>query len=306
MAGERAPQIRIVNHPPVALIIALRYSFARYCFDSYNTVTIMQPILTFVQLTDSHLGPTPDFELYDSYPTLPCLQRAVKVINGFPQPPDFVVHTGDLSNDGSAASYDLAADVMAQLTVPVYYVNGNHDDRALLRKYFGMPGEPDAPLEYTFEVKGERFLVLDAYDPAVAQPNGHMRAASLEFVRREATPDGPPLTVLLHYPLFSMGSPWLDKHMIVLNGEDLHAALHPARDRLRGVFYGHLHRSVQIKRDGITYTCAGSTVVGYEWRPWDAKPQIDHAFPPSYTVVQIFDDQVIAHQYTFPRPSQGG
>ena len=264
----------------------------------------MQPILTFVQITDSHLGPTPDYELYPGYPTLPCLVKVVDLINAFPQPPDFVVHTGDLSQDRSAASYDLAAGVMGRLKVPVFYVNGNHDDRALLRTYVDVPGhpsgDPDAPVEYTFECKGERFLVLDAYDPSVLQPAGYMNDDRLAFVQSEAAPDGPPLTVLMHYPPFLMGSPWLDERMLILNGDDLHRALLSARERLRGVFFGHLHRNCQIVRDGIAYVCAGSTVVGYGWRPWDEQPRVDPDFPPSYTVVQLFDGYTITHQYTFP------
>jgi len=265
----------------------------------------MQPHLTFIQITDTHVGPTRDFDYY-GYRPIRCLERVVSLINDLPQQPDFVVHTGDLIADRSAEATLLAVDALSRLRVPLYVVNGNHDDRALLRKMLDAPhapdGNPDGPLDYTFEVKGERFLVLDGHTPDVPDPLGKLSAAQIEQARAEAASGGSPLTVLLHYPPFRMGSPWLDENMLLVNGEALHEALLPARDRLRGVFCGHLHRSCQITRDGITYFCGPSASAGYAWRPWDETPQVDHDYPPAYSVVQYFEDQVIAHQYTFPRP----
>jgi Icc protein len=274
----------------------------------------MHPILTFVHITDTHLGPTRDFEFYGCQPARH-LRRLVDEINAFPVQPDFVVHTGDVVNDWSAESYAIAQEILGDLSAPLALVNGNHDDPALLRKFFQVPflldsnrradlsADPGAPLDYAFVVNGERFVVLDAHNPQyVRDPLGHLRPAQLDWLRFEAAPDGPPLTVLLHYPPFAMNSPWLNANMPLINGEALHAALLPSRARLRGVFFGHLHRSCQVVRDGITYTCAGSTVSQYAWRPWDDRPQPDHAFAPAYNVVTYFADSVNVLQYGFPRP----
>jgi Icc protein len=260
----------------------------------------MKPTLTFLHLTDTHIGPERDFERYDTA-TLPCLEQMITLINAMPEPPDFVVHTGDVADDQSAAAYHLAAEALARLSVPIYFVAGNHDDPGLMRQLLQAPdhasGDPDAPLDYTFEVGGERFLVLDAHSPVVPDPQGYISEAQLAWVREVVNTDGPPLTVLLHYPLFKMGSPWLDDNMIIANGAALHEILIPARDRLRGVFSGHLHRSCQIARDGITYTTASSTFSQFAWRPWDATPAVDVGQQPGYNMVQVFPRQVIVHQY---------
>ena len=82
-----------------------------------------------------------------------------------PQAPDFVIHTGDLTDDTQPELYLLAREILAPLGVPIYYVTGNHDRRAPLREIMGAPGhpsgDPSAPLDYTFEAGGERFIVLD-------------------------------------------------------------------------------------------------------------------------------------------------
>ena len=96
----------------------------------------MQPHLTFVQITDSHLGPARDYSYFGHFPYR-TLARAIDLINAMPQLPDFVVHTGDVSNDCSAESYALAAELLGRLRVPLYLLSGNHDDRALLRRAYG-------------------------------------------------------------------------------------------------------------------------------------------------------------------------
>jgi Icc protein len=264
----------------------------------------MPPRLTFVHITDTHLGPSPDYEFYGYQPAR-ALHQLVDLINSFPTQPDFVLHTGDVVHDRSADSYAIAQSILGDLRVPLYVVSGNHDDRALLRKFFGAPmhpvhsDDPGAPLDYVFEIEGERFVVLDGKHPDVRDPLGKLRESQLDWLRSETGADGPPLTVLLHYPPFAMNSPWLNDNMPLVNGDDLHAALLPARDRLRGVFFGHLHRSCQIMRDGILYACAGSAVSQYAWRPWDEKPEVDHASAPTYNVVDYCADSVNVLQYGF-------
>ncbi len=260
-------------------------------------------MLTFIHLSDTHI--TSDGAAFNGIDPVAHLRAFVAQVNTFPQRPDFVLHTGDISNDRGADSYRRAQAALADLAVPLYVVNGNHDDRALMRAMLGAPagpgGDPAAPLDYTFEVRDERFLVLDAASTHVRAPLGHLSEAQLALARAEATPDGPPLTVCVHYPPFRMGSPWLDDNMILTNGTALHAALLPARERLRGVFFGHLHRSCQITRDGIAYISGPSLAPGYEWRPWTQSPTSDEHFPPAYNVVQYNGDQVTVQQYALPR-----
>jgi 3',5'-cyclic AMP phosphodiesterase CpdA len=262
----------------------------------------MQPKLTFVQITDSHLGPARDFEKHGVRP-YDCLDRFVTLFNDM-EPPDFLIHTGDVSDDGSPASYDLAREILARVNVPVYFVNGNHDSVATLRDMMdpaatAHSADPDAPLSYTFDVKGERFLVLDAFSETVPQPLGFMSESQLVFLRAEVESGTLPLTVFVHYPPFPMGSPWLDEHMPITNGDALHAALLPARDRLRGVFGGHLHRPVQTVRDGITYCTAASVAFQYTWQRWEDLPLYDPATPPGYLETRYFDGYAVATHYSF-------
>jgi 3',5'-cyclic AMP phosphodiesterase CpdA len=262
--------------------------------------------VSFVHISDTHFAPSKQHSR-DGFIPYPCAVRLVEIINNLPVRPDFVVHTGDVATDPDEAAYVLAAEVFAGLPMPVYYTTGNHDAAWMIRNYL-----PMGPLQYMvndplvlcycFEVKGYRFLVLDGRAPDHLDPHGLLSEEQLAAVRQEATADGPPLTVFLHFPLWPLNSPWMDTNMLLLNAGALHEALLPARNRLRGVFHGHVHQSMQTIKDGILYTAVPSTYSQFAAWSVDAVARYDPVYPPGFNFVQLLPDQTIVHQHAFSRP----
>jgi 3',5'-cyclic-AMP phosphodiesterase len=260
----------------------------------------------FVQISDTHIGPTRDYERH-GYASYPCAERLVALLNNLPVKPEFVIHTGDVVTDPDPRSYRLAAELFARLELPIYYVNGNHDTAAEIKQYLPMAahepfaGDPDS-LSYSFNLKGERFLVLDARAPDELDPHGILPDSQLEWLRHEAATDGPPLTVFLHFPVVPMNAIWMDANMRLLNWEAVHDALRPAVNRLRGVFYGHVHQSMQTVRDGVRYTAVASSFAQFTAWPTDTQPHIDRAQPPGYNFVHLLPEQTIVRPCWFERP----
>lgn len=264
------------------------------------------PTLYFVQISDTHIGPTAEYSRHGHY-SLPCAKRMVEVINMLPQRPDFVVHTGDVVADPHPDAYRLAAETFSRLEVPIYYVNGNHDRAADIRRYLPMGPKEDidpdpACLSYTFSMKGWRFLVLDAKGPEEIDPQGLLPDSQLELLVQEATATGPPLTIFVHFPVLPLNSLWMDENMLIQNGEAMHRALLPARNRLRGVFHGHVHQAMQTVRDGILYVSAASVFSQFGAWPDDIIIRYDSEHDPGYNFVHLLAGQTIIHQHTFPRP----
>jgi len=262
--------------------------------------------LYFVQISDSHIGPTADYSR-DGHYSLPCAQRVVEIINALPVRPDFVIHTGDIVTNPHPASYWRAAETFARLKMPIYYVNGNHDRAADIRQYFSLGrgvsfGRNPARLSYTFEVKGWRFLVLDARGPDEIDPQGRLDDSDLELLAEETRPEGPPLVVFVHFPVWPLNSPWMDANMLIQNGEAMHRLLLPARERLRGVFHGHVHQAMQTIRDGILYVSAASVFSQFAAWPENEVIRYDPEHDPGYNFVHLLAEQTIVHQHTFPRP----
>ena len=262
--------------------------------------------LYFVQISDTHIGPTADYSR-DGHYSLPCARRIVEIINSLPKRPDFVIHTGDVVTNPHPVSYQIAAETFAQLKVPIYYVNGNHDRAADIRHYLPMgpvlkTGPDPSRLSYVFEVSGWRFLVLDARGPDEIDPQGLLADSDLELLAAEATPDGPPLTIFVHFPALPLNSPWMDTYMLIMNGQAMHKALLPARDRLRGVFHGHVHQGMQTVRDGILYVSVASVFSQFAAWPDNDTIRYDPAHDPGYNFVHLLPEMTIVHQHTFPRP----
>jgi Icc protein len=218
------------------------------------------------------------------------------------------MHTGDIVNEPEPDAYRLAAQLFGQLQAPIYYVVGNHDRARDIHHFLPMGPKEDLAadrdtLSYAFTVKGYRFLVLDARGGDEIDPHGLLGEAQLDIVRKEATAGGPPLTVFTHYPALPLNSIWMDANMLTLDGHKLHDALLPARERLRAVFYGHVHQPMQTQRDGILYVGGSSAFAQFMAWPDDVAVQFDPAAPPGYGFVHLLPEQTIIHQQTFPRPA---
>jgi 3',5'-cyclic AMP phosphodiesterase CpdA len=262
--------------------------------------------LYFVHISDTHFGPTTGYSLHGQA-SLPCAQRLVDIINNLPIKPDFVIHTGDVVTDPHPASYALASETFAGLRLPIYYVNGNHDTVQDIRDYLPMGPQEEVTadpsvLSYAFQLKGFRFLVLDARGPVETDPQGYLSESQMEVVRREAQPAGPPLVIFMHYPTLPLDSPWIDENLLVVNGDAFHQALLPARHRLRAVFYGHVHHSMQTIRDSIVYVAVGSSFSQFTAWPNDEHIDYNSQAPPAFNFVHLMSQQTIIHQHTFPRP----
>lgn len=261
----------------------------------------------FVHISDTHIGPTPDFERH-GHNSLACAEALIDLINGLPTRPDFVVHTGDVVYHPDPAAYRLAARTFQRLQVPIYYVTGNHDRACDIHHFLQMGPrqhltEDRDLLTYTFAVKGHRFMVVDARGPDEIDPHGRLSECQLELLRQELQPqDGPPLTLFMHYPVLPLNSPWMDENMLVLNGMALHELARQAGPRLRGIFHGHVHQPMQTVRDGVLYVSAASAFSQFAAWPSDDDVSYDPQHPPGYSFVHLLPDQTIIHQHTFPRP----
>lgn len=258
----------------------------------------------FVHISDTHFGPTKDFELYgcNSYTNA---ARMVEAINALPTQPDFVVHTGDVASNPDEQAYRLAAEVFERLQSPIYYVTGNHDSSTLIARFLRMGEKRNAStdaqkLSYVFDLHGYRFLTLDARGPDEIDPHGVLGGHQFEFLQSVLDRDAMPLTLFVHFPPLELDSLWLDREMLLLNGRQLHEMLVPHRQRICGVFYGHVHRGIQVAKDGILYSSVASTGGQFSAWPHQKNMQLDAHHPPCCSFVTIVEGKTIVKEQCLP------
>jgi Icc protein len=254
-------------------------------------------MVRFIHLTDTHIGPTPHFTLYGRQP-LGYLQRAIHAINEIAFDVDFVLHTGDCVDDGAAESYDLFYEAMHRLRLPVKYTAGNHDNPDRLQSIVMSVDHPTPRLDYTFDLKGIKFVVLDTRGPV--DPGGRVEPSQVAWLQSHCTPDGPPMVVVMHHTVVPMDTPWLDtqppgwggRFMFTENADAVRAAMAPAAKRIRGVFSGHVHGLFSIQRDGIFYSAGQSAFAGLSTLPHHDRVILDRFEPPMINIVTVAEDQV--------------
>src|SRR4029079_16743706 len=82
-----------------------------------------QDSLRFVQISDSHIG----FDKPANSDVTATLRAAIAKIKAAPEPPAFLLHTGDLTHLSKPSEFDTLQQVLSELSVPVFYVPGEHD-----------------------------------------------------------------------------------------------------------------------------------------------------------------------------------
>jgi len=114
---------------------------------------------SFVQISDSHIG----FSKPANPDVTATLQTAINKINAMPHKPDFIIHTGDLSQLSKPSEFDTLDQVLKGATAQqIYFVPGEHDmltdngEQYLQRYGKGTKGNG----WYSFDHKGVHFVGL--------------------------------------------------------------------------------------------------------------------------------------------------
>lgn len=87
------------------------------------------------QISDTHLS-TRGQKTCGIAPMADNLRRCVNSINSVVPAPDVVLLSGDVTNDFALDQAELAAEILSDLTMPLFVIPGNHNDRAVLAQVF--------------------------------------------------------------------------------------------------------------------------------------------------------------------------
>lgn len=207
------------------------------------------------QVTDMHIKAEGRLS-YRVVDTATSLTRCVAHVNALPQRPDAVLFTGDLTDFGKPEEYAQLARLISPLSMAVYLMPGNHDDRQALREAF--PGhaylrQREATIDYVIDDWPLRIVALDTVVPM--KSGGILLPHQLQWLRSvlSAAPSRPTL-IALHHPPFSTGIGHMDR-IGLENAAELEAVVRE-HAQVELLVCGHLHRPIQKRFGGtIVSTC---------------------------------------------------
>ena len=241
------------------------------------TVRAQQGTFRFAQLTDIHLSPNNPNPTED-------LLRSIAQINATDSL-DFVLVTGDLTEEGDRATMEKVKSCLDLLKVKYYVALGNHETKwsdsgcTAFGEIFG--GE-----RFEFEHKGFLFLGFNS-GPLMRMAYGHVVPQDIRWMTEtmdrynagNSRPDKPVILVT-HYPM-TEGD--------VDNWYEVTDAVRPYNIRL--FIGGHYHRDRDLRYDGIPGILMRSNL-----RDKDEKP--------GYGIYEITEDSILVYTQRIGEPKR--
>ncbi len=211
--------------------------------------------LSFVQISDSHMG----FNKAANPDVAGTLQTAVDRINGLSTPPEFLLHTGDISHLSKPEQFDTVDQILkGAVSKDAFFVPGEHDvlndeGKQFLERY----GKGSAGGGwYSFDKKGVHFIGLVNVLNLKSGGLGSLGAEQLEWMERDVKrlSHSTPIVVFAHMPLWTVYPEW------GWGTEDSGQALsYLKKFGSVTVLNGHIHQIMQKVEGNVTFHTAAST-----------------------------------------------
>lgn len=241
------------------------------------TVRAQQGTFRFAQLTDIHLSPNNPNPTED-------LLRSIAQINAIDSL-DFVLVTGDLTEEGDRATMEKVKSCLDLLKVKYYVALGNHETKwsdsgcTAFGEIFG--GE-----RFDFEHKGFLFLGFNS-GPLMRMAYGHVVPQDIRWMTERMNRyntgnprQNNPVILVTHYPM-TEGD--------VDNWYEVTDAVRPYNIRL--FIGGHYHRNRDLRYDGIPGILMRSNL-----RDKDEKP--------GYGIYEITKDSILVYTQRIGEPKK--
>ena len=197
-------------------------------------------LFSFALLTDTHISTSNPRPMED-------LQRSIAEINQNPAI-EFVVVTGDLTENGDRASIQAIKDALDQLNVPFYAASGNHEttwSESGVMDFSRVFGDS----RFAFSHNGMYFIGFNS-GPVIRMADGHVAPQDIAWLKHNLDSvstantnkkeGATPIFVFTHYPL---------RNGDVDNWYDVTDVLR--QHNVQCIMGGHYHRNLLFDCDGI-------------------------------------------------------
>ncbi|MGE5814380.1 MAG: metallophosphoesterase family protein [Acidobacteriota bacterium] len=211
--------------------------------------------LSFVQISDSHMG----FNKAANPDVVGTLKAAVAKINGLATPPEFMLHTGDISHLSKPEEFDTVDEILKDASAKkVFFVPGEHDvledeGKQYLERY---GKDAKGAGWYSFDTKGVHFIGLVNVLNLKAGGLGTLGAEQLAWMEDDLRhlKHSTPIVVFAHIPLWSVYPEWGWG-----TDDSAQALAYLKKFGSVTVLNGHIHQTMQKVEGNVTFHTAAST-----------------------------------------------
>lgn len=196
--------------------------------------------------------------------------------------PAWLFGTGDLSQDGSAASYRYIANCLNTSGLNWVCLPGNHDNFLVMKEILEHEKRGCCPCEIV--CYPWHFILLNSC--RISQVSGHLKKSELSFLHTALESKKAPFVfILLHHHVLPVGSVWVDRFW--LRNQDVFLHLIDHHPCVRGVLSGHVHQEQELLRKQVRFFASPS--LSFQFKQNSQTFQLDD-LPPGFRWFDFCED----------------
>ena len=202
---------------------------------------------------------------------------------------DGVIITGDISDDGSTASYSDAYDILKELNLPLLAIPGNHDLRKPMMDYFAKDTDIQSSefFDWAYETSDTLIVGLDTL--VEGQNHGMLRSESLNLLFENLNqPTEKNIILAIHHPPINTGIPFMDE-IGLKNSDELSQCLDVAHQPIR-ILCGHVHGIYHGTLGIHSVVTAPSTCTRFSFNRRANAPKGFKLFPTGFAYLESSSD----------------
>ena len=243
-----------------------------------------------IQITDLHVMRDIKQRKHNCEP-YSTLSNTLRNINLNHKNIEYLIVTGDLSNDYSPESYKHIKDLLNKYKFKTSLLPGNHDDYNLMKLL-----EDDLITIGNLNLHKSNILTYNFDTHIPGKISGKLKKYQIEKLLDILAQSENLKEVLLftHHPLKPIGSKWIDKH-VCENSELLLNALKSYSDLSFNIFSGHVHQEFYLEMDNIKIYTTPSTC--YQFEALSDEFKIEEELSYGYRVISLHDKTISTKVY---------
>ena len=239
-----------------------------------------------IQLSDLHLVGEDDTSLYRINPNLR-LKLALDSIEKNYKDIEFIVITGDLTDNASPKAYKSLASIVNRYNLPIYLMLGNHDRREIFKRYFPHFID-DVFAQYVKKRDNKVHIFLDTLVEDCSY--GELCSSRMAWLKEQLDMYSSDFIYLYmhHHPIES-GLYEMDNDAEFKSSEKFWDLLNQYQN-IKHISFGHLHRIMHSIKQNITLHSTRGIGFQVAYQPNSKIEYLTNEEKPTYAVIDILDD----------------
>lgn len=241
-----------------------------------------ESVIRLLQITDSHLFAKEE----DTLVGVNSSQSFAAVLDQIRQTSfdyEAVLTTGDLIQDRNPDAYKRFAKMVKQLSKPVFWLEGNHDQQPEMSLYLSKYPyiRPEKQI-----LAGKKWQILLLNSQMAGVSKGYLSRGQFAWLDDKLAEHADRHALIaLHHNILPTNSAWLDQHRLINVTE--FAQILQRHSNVKVILHGHIHQEVDTDWSGYRVLATPSTCI--QFKPNCDKFTLD-LIPPGWRELCLFED----------------